>query len=95
MDTEPNMPTDGDKVYRDRNLWMVFLVTFMSILGISSISPILPLISQELLVSPQQVGLLLAVLTLPGVVLSPIFGALGDRIGRKRILVFSLTPFGF
>jgi MFS family permease len=67
----------------------------MAISGISPISPILPLISQEFNVSPQEVGLLLSVFTFPGIILSPILGVLGDRIGRKRIVVVSLTVFGF
>lgn len=41
-----------------------------------------------------QVGLLITVFTLPGVVLTPIWGVLSDRYGRKRVLVPSLILFG-
>jgi len=39
------------------------------------------------------VGMLITVFTLPGIFLTPVFGVLADRAGRKRILVPSLLLF--
>lgn len=72
---------------------MVFSVTLMAVLGVASITPAFPAISAQLGVSPQQVGLLISVFTVPGVVLTPFLGVLADRYGRKQVLVPSLMVF--
>ncbi|SOB60022.1 Major facilitator superfamily MFS_1 [Pseudodesulfovibrio profundus] len=82
------------RVYLDTNLQLIFGVTLMAILGVSSIIPALPDIMQELDITPVQIGLVISIFTLPGVLLSPLVGVLADRIGRKVILVPSLFVFG-
>ncbi len=57
-------------------------------------TPAFPQISEQLTVTPQAVGLLISVFTLPGAVLAPFLGVLADRYGRKRVLVPSLFLFG-
>lgn len=79
---------------RDPNLHVVFGVTLMAVLGVASVTPAFPQISQQLAVTPQSVGLLISVFTLPGAILTPFLGVLADRYGRKRILVPSLFLFG-
>ncbi|NMA01754.1 MAG: MFS transporter [Clostridia bacterium] len=66
----------------------------MAVLGVSSITPAFPKIAQVMNISQETVGLLITVFTLPGVILTPVFGILADRFGRKRILVPSLILFG-
>ena len=66
----------------------------MAVLGVSSVTPAFPRIVQELGVSSGQVGLLITVFTLPGIVLTPVLGVLSDRHGRKKILVPALLLFG-
>lgn len=80
-------------VYRDTNLQIVFGVTLMAVLGVSSITPAFPKIVNELGISPQAVGYLIIVFTLPGVLLAPVFGVLADQYGRKKILVPALMIF--
>lgn len=80
-------------VYHDTNLQIVFAVTLMAVLGVSSITPAFPKIVQELGISPQAVGSLITALTLPGVLLTPVLGVLADRIGRKKVLVPALMVF--
>lgn len=82
-----------DNLYRDRNLQIIFGVTLMAVLGVSSITPAFPLMLHELGISGGQVGLLITSFTMPGVILSPFLGVMADRWGRKRILVPSLFFF--
>ncbi|HEX2741171.1 MAG TPA: MFS transporter [Rubrobacter sp.] len=82
------------RVYKDHNLQVLWGVTLMAVLGTSSVTPAFPTIVRELGVSSGQVGLLITVFTLPGIVLTPVFGILSDRYGRKKILVPALLLFG-
>ena len=81
------------RLLRDPNLHVIFGVTLMAVLGVSSITPAFPQIAEALGLTPHQVGLLVAVFTLPGAILTPILGVLGDRYGRKRVIVPSLVLF--
>jgi len=81
------------KVYRDLNLQIIFAITLMAVLGVSSISPAFTSVSQRFNISETSVGLLITVFTLPGVFLTPVFGVLADRWGRKKVLVPSLFLF--
>src|SRR5918997_1140204 len=81
-------------VYLDKNLLIIFAVTLMGLLGVSSITPAFPKIVKELNISPQDIALLVTVFTFPSIVLTPILGVLADRFGRKKILVPSLILFG-
>jgi MFS family permease len=78
---------------RDRNLHVVFGITLMAVLGVSSIAPVLPSLGRGLDVPPERLGLLITSFTVPGVILSPLLGVLADRFGRRRILVPSLMLF--
>ncbi len=66
----------------------------MAVLGTSSITPAFPTIVREFGVSNGQVGLLITVFTLPGILMTPLLGVLSDRYGRKKILVPALLLFG-
>ncbi|MGD2250183.1 MAG: MFS transporter [Candidatus Methanofastidiosia archaeon] len=81
------------KLYKDTNLHIVFGITLMAVLGVSSITPAFPSIVKALQVSSQSIGLLITVFTLPGVFLTPFFGILADRTGRKKILIPALLLF--
>lgn len=91
---ETNQSQSQRKIYLDPNLRIVFGVTLMAVLGVSSITPAFPKIVQELGISSQAVGLLITVFTFPGVVLAPVLGVLADRFGRRKILVPTLMLFG-
>jgi len=78
----------------DRNLLIVFGVTLLAVMGVSSIAPVLPQVISEFGITEAEAGLLITVFTLPGVFLTPFLGVLADRIGRKTILVPSLVLFG-
>ncbi|MFC2005374.1 MFS transporter [Chloroflexota bacterium] len=82
------------KLYRDRNLQLMFGVGLMSVMGVSSISPAFPRIVEELQISLTSVGMLIVAFTLPSMLLTPILGILADRLGRKRVVVPCLFLFG-
>lgn len=81
-------------LYRDKNLQVMFIVTLMVVLGVSSLMPALPVIMKELNVGLESIGLTFTMFTLPGIFLMPIVGVLADRLGRKRILIAALVIFG-
>jgi ACDE family multidrug resistance protein len=61
--------------------------------SVSSITPAFPKITEALHISPLDVGLLITVFTLPGVLLTPVLGVLADRFGRKQVVVPALFLF--
>lgn len=80
-------------ILRDTNLYVIFCVTLMAVLGVSSITPAFPKMAEELGVSAGSIGLLITVFTLPGIFLALVFGIMADRWGRKKVLVPSLFVF--
>jgi MFS transporter, DHA1 family, multidrug resistance protein len=81
-----------------RNVWALTLTVFVAFVGFQFFSPFLPLYIRELGVSdPAMIalwsGLLAAVTPAVSGVLSPIFGRLADRFGRKIMLIRSLVGF--
>ncbi len=94
---EPEARTGGRErmaSYRDPELRVLFAVTLMAVLGVASIGPALPQLRVELGVPVHQIGFVITMFTLPGVILTPLLGIAADRFGRKRVLVPSLVLFG-
>jgi len=73
----------SSKLYRDKNLQVIFGVTVMAVLGVYTVIPAFHLIVQELGVSEAEVGMLITLYALPGVILAPLLGMLADRYGRQ------------
>ena len=84
----------GGPVYNDHNLHVIFGGTLMAVLGTSSITPAFTEIQHTLGISSGQVGLLITIYTLPGILLTPVAGVLSDSYGRCKVLVPSLFLFG-
>ena len=78
---------------RDRNLYIIFSITLMVVMGVASIAPALPAIIRDLGISKLDVAWLITAFSLPGMLLAPFVGVLADRFGRKRILVPSIFLF--
>ena len=85
--------TPARPLFLDPNLNIIFGVTLLAVLGVSSVAPVFPTVAKELDVSPEAVGLLITVFTMPGIVLTPVFGILADRFGRKKVLVPAVLLF--
>ncbi|MEO8903594.1 MAG: MFS transporter [Polyangiaceae bacterium] len=73
---------------------LLFITLFNSILGLSVLFPILAPLGRELGLSELQVGSLSASYALMQVLVSPAWGRLSERIGRKRVLLTGITGFG-
>jgi len=81
-----------------RNVWALTLTVFISFVGFQFFSPFLPLYIRELGVTdPAMIalwsGLQAAVTPAMSGLLSPVFGRLADRFGRKMMLIRSLVGF--
>lgn len=94
MATEAEKEGGVRKVYKDHNLHVLFSITLMAVLGVTSVTPAFPRVIQEFGISSGQVGLLITFFTLPGIVLTPLLGIMSDRYGRKAILTPALLIFG-
>jgi len=66
-----------------------------SVMGVSSVLPVLPLLAKTFHIPDSKLGILIAGFTLPGIFLTPLGGVLSDRVGRKKVLIPSLVLFAF
>lgn len=71
----------------------VLFALFMTSFSFGVILPILPFFALSLGAQPFELGMLTAVFALMSLVFSPFLGKLGDRIGRKKVLVASTAGF--
>lgn len=69
-------------------------VTWVMVLGNTMLFPVFPAMRAELGLSSAQLAWLVAAISLPSAGLSPLVGALSDRIGRKVVIVPSLVLYG-
>jgi MFS transporter, DHA1 family, tetracycline resistance protein len=73
-----------------RPLLVLFLTTFVNLVGFGIIIPLLPFYAQTFGASPLIIGLLFASFSLSQLVAAPVLGDLSDRYGRRPVLIFSL-----
>ena len=78
-----------------RSVYIVVSTTFVSLLGMPIIGPVLPMLQQEFDISNRDIGwMLMSSYTLPALIFIPLTGFLADRYGKKNVLVPSLFIFG-
>lgn len=90
MPTQPKVETS---IFKDKNFYIINLVTVMGILGGTLYNPALPTIRHFFNVTEAQVSWTSTLFQLPGAVITPIFGILADILGRKQVLIPSLLVF--
>jgi MFS transporter, DHA1 family, tetracycline resistance protein len=73
----------------------LFLIVFVDLVGFGLVIPLLPFYAVRFAASPQEVTALLAVYSLAQLVTAPLWGRLSDKIGRRPVLLFSLTASAF
>lgn len=83
-----------NRLLKDRRLYVIFSITLVGVMGVASLTPALPKISQALDLSKAEVALLISAFTFPGIFLTPVAGVFADRKGRKAVLIPSLFIFG-
>ncbi len=85
----------GDwRILLGRDLQIVFGITLVSAIGVTSIAPAFPSMAKDLGLTEGEVVMLITVFTFPGIILAPVMGILADRFGRKKVIVPSLLLFG-
>jgi len=85
---------DRQNLSQKRNFYIILSVTLLSVVGVPTIIPVFPEMSEQLNVSREKIGLMITVFTLPGALLAPLIGILADRWGRKKVLIPALVLFG-
>ncbi len=81
-------------LYQDKTLLIIFAISLIAFLGVASVAPAFPKVSQALNIPPQKIGLLVSAFTFPALLFSTVAGVLADRVGRKNVIVPSLFLFG-
>lgn len=74
-----------------RALFLIFLTIFIDLVGFGLIIPALPTYAQEMQASEFTIGLLIASYSVMQFLFMPFWGRLSDSVGRKKILLISLT----
>jgi len=69
----------------------LFLIVVVDLVGFGLIIPLLPFYAVRFAASPQEVTALVAIYSLAQLVTAPLWGKLSDRIGRRPVLLASLT----
>ena len=62
---------------------LIIIITIVTMMGGSVISPALPVIQKALAIETSRIGLLMTAFSLPGLISIPISGIMTDRFGRK------------
>jgi MFS family permease len=66
---------------------LIIIVTIVTMMGGSVISPALPAIQQAFIIETSKIGLLMTAFSLPGIISIPIAGIMTDRFGRQKVIV--------
>ena len=80
------------KYFKDRPpLFFIYLTIFINIVGFGMVFPLLPFYAKHFNASEATIGFLAASFAIGQFLLSPIWGRLSDRFGRKPIILISLA----
>jgi MFS family permease len=71
--------------------WLVFLIVFLDLVGFGLVIPLLPFYVKSMGGNAQLVGAMLASFALTQLVATPVLGRLSDRLGRRPVILLSLT----
>src|SRR5690349_6019288 len=72
------------------SLLTVFLVVFIDLVGFGIVIPILPYYATQFGASASELGWLMAIYSFMQFLISPLWGRLSDRIGRRPVLMVSI-----
>ena len=69
----------------------VFLTVFLDLIGFGIVIPLFPFYVKSMGGSARTVGLLLSCFSFTQLVATPLLGRLSDRVGRRKVILFSLA----
>ena len=75
---------------RSRPFIALYIAVFVATMGISMVSPLLPVYAQELGASEVWLGLTFSAFAIPQAIFGPFAGRLSDRFGRKPFIIAGL-----
>lgn len=79
----------------ERNLLLLYISVFITIVGFGMVFPLLPFYAQEFGASSAGIGVLAASFPIGQLLFAPIFGQLSDKVGRRPILMLGLAGSAF
>jgi MFS transporter, DHA1 family, tetracycline resistance protein len=74
-----------------RQLAVVFTIVFIDLVGFGIVLPLMPAYAATAHISPAQIGVLITSFSLLQLLVSPLWGSLSDRIGRRPVLLIGLV----
>jgi MFS transporter, DHA1 family, tetracycline resistance protein len=77
--------------YHLSNMPVLFLIVLIDLIGFGLVIPLLPFYAERFTATPQQVTVLLATYSAMQMLTAPIWGRLSDRVGRRPVLVASMS----
>ena len=77
-----------------RALGIVYATSIALMMGVNFIQPALPALTLAFDVTDAELSWVMTVFTAPAIFLSPIFGVIADRYGRRLLLAFGMMAFG-
>lgn len=76
---------------RKSSLFVLFLTVFVDLIGFGMVIPFLPYYAREYGASGFEVGAVVGIYSIMQFFFAPVWGRLSDRIGRRPVLLISLT----
>ncbi|MEF8771070.1 MFS transporter [Halodesulfurarchaeum sp.] len=92
--TDENTSTGRGAPWSSPRFHIILANSLIGVMGVSLLSPVLPALRTVFAVSDTQIGLIITVFTIPGMLITPFVGIAADKFGRRRILVPLLLLFG-
>jgi multidrug resistance protein len=80
-----------DAIQKKRSLALIFMVMLMDVIGITLLGPVAPKIVLRYSPSALAVTLITVVYAIGQFIAAPLLGKLGDRVGRRPVLLLSLV----
>lgn len=90
-DGEPTLTSSLNRAAERRRSWAVAFAGFAAFLGLYLTQPLLPMMETLFHASKAAVGLTLTASTLGVAIAAPLVGSIADRLGRKRVIVWSAS----
>ena len=88
------VPTYMSFLFSNRNILLICIAIFLSMIGFGMIFPLLPTMAASFDASKTEIGIVATLFALTRTLLVRPFGAFSDRIGRKPMLMWGFVGYG-